>query len=42
MLSVSEISVKDLHREILSDQKLALEEYKLEQKELFSQYMKEQ
>jgi len=34
----SVLEVNDLHRELLSNQKLALEEYKLEQKELFSQY----
>jgi len=34
----SVLTVNDLHRELISDQKLALEEYKLEQKELFSQY----
>ncbi len=34
----SVLAVNDLHRQLLSDQKLALEEYKLEQKELFSQY----
>ena len=34
----SVLTVNDLHRELVSDQKLALEEYKLEQKELFSQY----
>ena len=34
----SVLTVNDLHRELLSNQKLALEEYKLEQKELFSQY----
>jgi hypothetical protein len=37
----SVLTVKDLHRELLSNQKLALEEYKLEQKELFSQYKKD-
>lgn len=34
----SVLTVNDLHRELISDQKLALEEYKLEQKELFAQY----
>ena len=34
----SVLKVNDLHRGLISDQKLALEEYKLEQKELFSQY----
>ncbi len=34
----SVLTVNDLHRELISNQKLALEEYKLEQKELFSQY----
>ena len=37
----SVLTVNDLHRELISNQKLALEEYKLEQKELFSQYMKD-
>ena len=37
----SVLAVNDLHRELLSDQKLALEEYKLEQKNLFSQYKKD-
>ena len=37
----SVLTVNDLHRELISDQKLALEEYKLEQKELFSQYKKD-
>lgn len=37
----SVLEVNDLHRELISDQKLALEEYKLEQKELFSQYKKD-
>ena len=37
----SVLTVKDLYRELLSNQKLALEEYKLEQKELFSQYKKD-
>ena len=37
----SVLAVNDLHRELLSNQKLALEEYKLEQKELFSQYKKD-
>ena len=37
----SVLEVNDLHRELLSNQKLALEEYKLEQKELFSQYKKD-
>jgi hypothetical protein len=37
----SVLEVNDLHRGLLSDQKLALEEYKLEQKELFSQYKKD-
>ena len=37
----SVLTVNDLHRELLSNQKLALEEYKLEQKELFSQYKKD-
>lgn len=37
----SVLTVNDLHRELVSDQKLALEEYKLEQKELFSQYKKD-
>ena len=37
----SVLAVNDLHRQLLSDQKLALEEYKLEQKELFSQYKKD-
>lgn len=32
------LEVNDLHRGLISNQKLALEEYKLEQKELFSQY----
>ncbi len=36
----SVLEINDLHRELISDQKLALEEYKLEQKELFSQYKK--
>ncbi|MBQ9889766.1 MAG: hypothetical protein IJM41_11120 [Bacteroidales bacterium] len=34
----SVLEVNELHRGLVSDQKLALEEYKLEQKELFSQY----
>ncbi len=34
----SVLEVNDLHRGLISDQKLALEEYKLEQKELFAQY----
>ena len=34
----SVLEVNDLHRGLISNQKLALEEYKLEQKELFSQY----
>ena len=34
----SVLTVKDLHRELVSDQKLALEEYKLEQKELFAKF----
>lgn len=33
----SALEVNDLHRGLLSNQKLVLEEYKLEQKELFSQ-----
>lgn len=37
----SVLTVNDLHRELVSDQKLALEEYKLEQKGLFSQYKKD-
>ena len=37
----SVLAVNDLHRELLSNQNLALEEYKLEQKELFSQYKKD-
>lgn len=37
----SVLTVKDLHREVLSDQKQALEEYKQEQKVLFSQYKKD-
>ena len=37
----SVLTVNDLHRELISNQKLALEEYKLEQKELFSQYKKD-
>ena len=37
----SVLEVNDLHRGLISDQKLALEEYKLEQKELFSQYKQE-
>ena len=37
----SVLEINDLHRGLLSDQKLALEEYKLEQKELFSQYKKD-
>ena len=37
----SVLQVNELHRELISDQKLALEEYKLEQKELFSQYKKD-
>ncbi len=37
----SVLEVNDLHRGLISDQKLALEEYKLEQKELFSQYKKD-
>ena len=37
----SVLTVNDLHRELISDQKLALEEYKLEQKALFSQYKKD-
>lgn len=37
----SVLEVNDLHRELLSNQKLALEEYKQEQKELFSQYKKD-
>ena len=37
----SVLAVNDLHRGLLSDQKLALEEYKLEQKNLFSQYKKD-
>ena len=35
------LEVNDLHRGLISNQKLALEEYKLEQKELFSQYKKD-
>ena len=35
------LAINDLHRGLISDQKLALEEYKLEQKELFSQYKKD-
>ena len=34
----SVLQVDDLHCGLFSDKKLALEEYKLEQKELFSQY----
>ena len=34
----SVLEVNDLHRGLISDQKLALEEYKLEQKGLFSPY----
>ncbi len=34
----SVLEVNDLHRGLISDQKLALEEYKLEQKGLFFQY----
>ena len=37
----SVLEVNDLHRGLISNQKLALEEYKLEQKELFSQYKKD-
>ena len=37
----SVLTVNDLHRELISDQKLALEEYKLEQKETFAQYKRE-
>lgn len=37
----SVLTVNDLHHGLISDQKLALEEYKLEQKELFSQYKKD-
>ena len=37
----SVLAINDLHRGLISDQKLALEEYKLEQKELFSQYKKD-
>lgn len=37
----SVLEVNDLHRGLISDQKLALEEYKLEQKELFAQYKKD-
>lgn len=37
----SVLTVNDLHRELISNQKLALEGYKLEQKELFSQYKKD-
>ena len=37
----SVLAINDLHRGLISDQKLALEEYKLEQKELFSQYNKD-
>ena len=36
----SVLEVNDLHRELISDQKLALEEYKLEQKELFPNTIK--
>lgn len=32
------LTVNNLHRGLISDQKLTLEEYKLELKELFSQY----
>ena len=34
----SVLTVNNLHRGLISDQKLTLEEYKLEQKGLFSQY----
>ena len=34
----SVLEVNDLHRGLISDQKLALEEYKLEQKELFAKF----
>ena len=34
----SVLKVNDLHRGLISDQKLAHEEYKLEQKVIFSQY----
>ena len=34
----SVLTVNELHRELISDQKLALEEYKLEQKELFAKF----
>ena len=37
----SVLQINDLHCGLISDQKLALEEYKLEQKELFSQYKKD-
>lgn len=37
----SVLEVNDLHRGLISDQKLALEEYKMEQKELFSKYKKD-
>ncbi len=37
----SVLTVNDLHRELISDQKLALEEYKLEQKELFAKFRKD-
>lgn len=37
----SVLEVNDLHRGLISDQKLAIEEYKLEQKEPFSQYKKD-
>lgn len=37
----SVLEVNDLHRGLISDQKLALEEYKLEQKETFAQYKRE-
>ncbi len=37
----SVLEVNDLHRGPISDQKLAIEEYKLEQKELFSQFKKD-
>jgi len=37
----SVLEINDLHLGLISDQKLALEEYKLEQKGLFSQYQQD-
>lgn len=38
---MSVLEVKGLHQEVLAEQKLGIEKYKLEQKELFSQYKKD-